>query len=202
VFEELPHETEACFLPLHPTVPGQYGKGDQFLGVTVPNIRTVVKQNQGMNLDEVEKLLHSRWHEERLLSLLILTYKYEALKRTLRAGDESTETQQKAILDFYLANTAAINNWDLVDASAHKIAGAWILFHPEDIGILHNLTALNTMWKQRIAIISTFALIKAGHSNSKQKFYLYYRVRPQTHEDLKMCTHLPYETVEVLNCQR
>jgi len=128
---------------------GEYGEGDQFLGVTVPQTRAVAKQNLHLHLSEIELLLHSKWHEERLLALHILTYQFP----------KATPIHQKKLFDFYLAQTKYINNWDLVDTSAHKIVGAYLLKNMNQIDILDSLAHSKNMWQQRIAIIATFAFI-------------------------------------------
>jgi len=148
------------------TKPGQYGYGDKFLGVTVPKIRLVAKLNKGMNLEEIESLLHSPWHEERLLALLILTYKFESLesktKNETKNKIQNQNCSQKEILDFYLQNTKWVNNWDLVDSSAHKIVGNWLVKNPQDIDLLKKLANSKNMWEQRISVIATFSFIKKG----------------------------------------
>lgn len=128
------------------TRPGQYGEGDQFLGLTVPQVRAVVKQywNQ-LTLPETIDLLHHPLHEARLTAVLILVAKYQH-------GED-----QKAIYLAYLANAHHVNNWDLVDSSAHKIVGDYLLDRPRDI--LYQLAKSKNLWERRISIISTFAFI-------------------------------------------
>ncbi len=133
------------------TGPGQYGAGDKFLGLTVPESRGVVKRFwEEITLTETETLLHSKWHEERLIALLILIKKF-------RCGDE---VAQAKIYRVYLKNTTYINNWDLVDCSAEYIVGAW-LEHRER-AVLDKLVCSKSLWERRIAIIATFAFIKQG----------------------------------------
>jgi len=103
------------------TGPGQYGAGDKFLGVMVPEQRQIAKQFIDLPLVEIEKLLNSTWHEERLTAVLILVYQYQ----------QADEKKQKRIFNFYLAHTSRINNWDLVDVSADKIIGAYLFTHPD-----------------------------------------------------------------------
>jgi len=144
-------QEKAEFLPkFFKTNPGDYGAGDVFIGITVPNQRKVAKKYyQQVPLDDVGRLLHEPIHEYRLTALFILVYKYEKLK---------TEAEKKAIVDLYLANTAYINNWDLVDCSADKILGAYLLDGEKEI--LFELAESNNLWKQRIAVIATFYFIK------------------------------------------
>ena len=91
---------------------GQYGEGDRFLGITVPNSRKIAKKFQHLSMENIQKLLYSEYHEERLVRLLILTHQFQK------------GLQKQKIVDCYLANTSQINNWDLVDTSAHKILGS------------------------------------------------------------------------------
>lgn len=130
------------------TGPGQYGEGDKFLGIRVPIVRKVAKQGHDLPLPQVTKLLHSKWHEERLLAVIILAAQFA------RNG----ENQQKQILDLYLDNTAFINNWDLVDSSAHLIVGPWLQDRPG--GLLKKLARSESLWERRIAMMATYHFIK------------------------------------------
>lgn len=130
------------------TGPGEYGEGDEFLGVTVPQLRTIAKT---LGDGDVLALLHSNRHEERLLALLVLVRRFE------RAKDD---TARKEIVALYLANTRWVNNWDLVDASSPYILGPWLL--DRDRSVLRRLAASRIMWEQRIAVLATFAFIRAG----------------------------------------
>lgn len=127
---------------------GEYGEGDKFLGIMVPQIRSLVKKYRGLGFSEIDKLLHSKFHEKRLLALLILVSRFEK-------GESKT---QEKIFNFYLANTKHINNWDLVDLTAPKIVGEYLL--NKDRLILYELVKSNNLWKRRIAILSTFTFIK------------------------------------------
>lgn len=134
------------------TGPGQYGEGDKFLGVTVPEQRKIAKQFKDLSLKEVEKLIMSPWHEERLTSLFILVYRYEKADPAIK----------KQIYDFYLSNSKWINNWDLVDCSAEYIVGEWLKDKPTKIKVLLKLAGSELLWDRRIAMIATFAFIKEG----------------------------------------
>jgi 3-methyladenine DNA glycosylase AlkD len=129
---------------------GQYGEGDVFIGVTVPNIRKVARTFSDLKTNDILKLLHSKIHEERLLALLIWVIQYE----------KSEERLKRKIFDLYLKNTRWVNNWDLVDLSAPKIAGAYLLGRPRDI--LYKLARAKMLWERRIAVIATFAFIREG----------------------------------------
>lgn len=123
---------------------GQYGEGDLFIGVTVPECRKIAKKHFNLNLEEVAKHLSSDIHEERLVALLILVEKYK-------------KQDKKEIVDFYLRNIRYVNNWDLVDLSAHKILGDYLL--DKDKKILYEMAKSHNLWEKRIAIVSTFAFI-------------------------------------------
>jgi len=135
--------------------PGQYGEGDKFLGVTVPQQRIVAKQFKDLLLPEVEKLIMSPWHEERLTGLFILVSQYQR-------GDPMNK---KTIYDFYMAHTACTNNWDLVDGSAEFIVGPWLENRPQKMKVLTKLAKSNLLWDRRIAMLATFHYIKQGRED-------------------------------------
>jgi 3-methyladenine DNA glycosylase AlkD len=129
---------------------GGYGEGDVFIGVRVPDQRQVAKKYKDLPLADIRMLLMSKVHEHRLTALLILVEQF-------RKGDDKTRTQ---IIDLYLENISYVNNWDLVDSSAHKILGEWLVDKPRDL--LYNMAQSETLWQRRISIISTFAFINRG----------------------------------------
>ena len=131
---------------------GEYGEGDQFLGVTVPAQRKIALRNRHLQFADVTKLLASKLHEHRFVALEILVAQFEA----------GTAKQQAEIYRFYLANTARVNNWDLVDTSAPYIVGAYLLTRPRTV--LRKLAKSKNMWERRIAIVATFAFIRAGQT--------------------------------------
>ena len=124
---------------------GEYGEGDRFIGVIVPNVRKVAKAYKNCPLDVVEMLLESEWHECRLCALLILREKYKV--------------DPEGIVDFYLKHTRGINNWDLVDLSAPYILGTYLV-DKADRQIIYDLAASPQMWERRIAVVSTLMLIR------------------------------------------
>jgi 3-methyladenine DNA glycosylase AlkD len=130
------------------TGPGQYGEGDQFIGVRVPVLRGLVREFHGLALADTRKLLQSPVHEERLLALLILVDAYERGNKSERAS----------IFRLYLDNTAHINNWDLVDSSAPGIVGRHLETHPRKI--LFELAGSSDLWERRIAVLATFHFIR------------------------------------------
>ncbi len=133
------------------TGPGDYGEGDQFLGVTVPQTRSLLPRSDNLSDAGMLSLLHSPWHEERLLALLILVRRFQ------KAASEPT---RDAYVQIYLANTRWVNNWDLVDSSAPQILGMWLLRRKR--AVLGRLADSESLWEQRISIIATQALIRDG----------------------------------------
>jgi 3-methyladenine DNA glycosylase AlkD len=129
---------------------GEYGEGDVFLGVMVPDSRKVAKKYKDLPISQVGKLLQSRIHEHRLVALLILVQKYQS----------GSGSERKEVFDFYLSSTKWINNWDLVDLTAHKIVGEHLL--GRDHGLLYRLARSRDLWERRIAIVATAAFIKEG----------------------------------------
>lgn len=132
------------------TGPGEYGEGDQFIGLTSPQMRQFAKEYRTLSLTDLDGLLHSPYHEVRATSLAVLVGQYEK-------GDA---TQRKEIFDFYLKHTQYINNWDLVDISAPGIVGEHLLKRKRTI--LRKLAASSLLWEQRIAMVSTLTLIRHG----------------------------------------
>jgi 3-methyladenine DNA glycosylase AlkD len=127
---------------------GEYGEGDQFIGLTVPQSRKIAVQYQALSFSDVSMLLQSPIHEERLIALLLLVHNFQK-------GDEK---KKKEIYEFYLAHTRYINNWDLVDLSSDKIVGGYLL--ERDRTILYHLADSTNIWERRIAVLATFHFIK------------------------------------------
>ena len=139
------------------TAPGEYGFGDRFLGIRVPVIRQQVKRYQNASLTTSSRLLKSDYHEIRLFALLLLVIQFS----------KADEKRQDKIYDIYLANTRHINNWDLVDSSAHKIVGAYL--EDKDRAILQSLSQSSSLWERRIAIIATFHFIRINQFDDTLK---------------------------------
>ncbi len=135
------------------TAEGEYGFGDKFLGIRVPIIRQAVKKYQNAPLYVAGKLLKSEYHEVRLFALLLLVFRFS----------KSNHDLQKDIYHLYLKNTQYINNWDLVDSSAHYIVGTYL--EDRDRSILYDLSESKSLWERRIAIMSTFHFIKINQFN-------------------------------------
>lgn len=128
---------------------GEYGEGDIFLGIRVPVLRKVSKNYKTINLSEFEELITSKYHEARLVSLYILVLKFKNAK---------TLDSQKEIVDFYLQHTKYVNNWDLVDSSAHYMVGSYLI--DKDKSLLCELAKSENLWERRIAMMTTFHFIK------------------------------------------
>jgi 3-methyladenine DNA glycosylase AlkD len=132
----------------------QYGEGDIFLGIKVPEQRRIAKKYQDLNIKDIQELLNSKIHEHRLVALLILIQKY----------NKASVDEKKDIFYFYLNNTKKINNWDLVDLSAPNIVGDYLLEHYDKKQLIYSLAKSDNLWEKRISIISLFAFIR------KEKF--------------------------------
>ena len=130
---------------------GEYGYGDMFWGISVPQVRGISKRYfLDISFDEIKVLINHRIHEIRLAGYLILTYQYE----------KSENERRKDIFDFYLNNLSGCNNWDLVDLSCYKIVGEYVLRNKEKRKILYKLSKSKNLWQQRISIVSTYPMIK------------------------------------------
>jgi len=123
---------------------GEYGEGDIFIGVMVPDIRKVAKKYKNVSLKELQQLISSKIHEERLCAALILTYK----------------KLDKEIVDFYIRNTDYLNNWDIIDLTAPKILGKWMLDEPDERKLLYKFAKSKSLWERRISVLSTFMFIR------------------------------------------
>lgn len=131
---------------------GEYGEGDKFLGIKVPVQRQVAKKYHHLSLANLKNLLQTNIHSYRLVALFILIYQYE----------KADQVGRKKIYEFYLNNTQGINNWDLIDISAPKIVGDYLLDKPNKREILYTLAKSKDLWHRRIAVLSTFTFIRAG----------------------------------------
>ncbi|MCX7337959.1 MAG: DNA alkylation repair protein [Alphaproteobacteria bacterium] len=141
----IPQERASAFFK---TGPGDYAEHDQFMGVTVPNLRKISKRFSDLPLACIKDLLSSKINEERFLALLILVDQYQ----------KSTEQGRVDLYQFYINNLHHINNWNLVDTSAHLIVGAHLW--DKDRNILLSLSESNNLWERRVSIVSTWAFIK------------------------------------------
>jgi len=141
----------------------EYGEGDRFLGISTPNSRSLAKKYKYLSLAEIQKLIRSEIHEERFIALLILIEQFKKVN----------QKDKEDIFKFYIKNTKYINNWDLVDISAHKIVGEYLLENPYCVTIfkgqalkgsklLNHLAESKNLWERRIAIVSTAAFIIKG----------------------------------------
>lgn len=139
------------------TEKGEYGEGDVFLGLTVPQSRKIAKAYKDLSLSELKTLLQSKIHEERLIALFILTHQFT----------HGGEKERKDIYSFYLNNKQYVNNWDLVDSSADKIVGGYLADKPRHI--LDELARSESIWDRRIAIMATYYFIKVGEAETTLK---------------------------------
>ncbi len=167
-------EQRRVLMQFFKTGPGDYGEGDEFLGLKVPQTRQVVKSvAKSFPLDEVPVLLKSRWHEVRLCGLLILVDKFERLAR--KPQDAEATRRRDEILTMYLRHAHRANNWDLVDLSAPKILGHWLLLptflndaaptlneREYKLQVLDALAQSDNLWKQRMSIVCTWKTSQAG----------------------------------------
>lgn len=128
---------------------GEYGEGDKFIGVVVPDIRKIAKANKTLSSGELTNLLNNEYHECRMCALFILVEKFK----------KANGVDRKQMVDFYLSHSHRINNWDLVDLSAKDILGEYLL-NKKDRKILYKLAKSELLWDQRIAVIATHAFIK------------------------------------------
>ena len=157
------------------TGPGDYGEGDEFLGLKVPQTREVVKMvASDICLEEVPELLMSRWHEVRLCGWLILVSRFEKLATKRLENDNGAIKKRDEIVEMYLKHAERANNWDLVDLSVHKIIGHWLLL-PTALGdtevglhtaykrqVLDELAASPCLWKQRMSIVCSWKTSQQG----------------------------------------
>jgi 3-methyladenine DNA glycosylase AlkD len=130
---------------------GEYGEGDEFIGLTMPQQRAIAKKYLNLSLGKIQELLKSKIHEHRMVGLIIVVEKYKRAK---------TEEDKENIFGFYLRNTKNINNWDLVDVTCTHIVGDFLL--NKDKKILYGLVHSDNLWERRIAIVSTWKFIREG----------------------------------------
>lgn len=139
------------------TGPGEYGEGDIFLGITVPELRQTTKNFRSLPLNDVIKLLRGKIHEERFTALVLLVYQYQ-----------SQPENQKKIFEAYLDHTTCINNWDLVDTSAPQIVGHYC-FKSNDTRTLERLAKSPLLWDRRIGMLATLFFIRQGDTDATLK---------------------------------
>lgn len=156
----------AILMRFFKTGQGQYGEGDRFFGVKVPEVRSIARLSRDVSLEDVAKLLVSDWHEVRLCGFLILTYKMERLCTKRMVGNIEAIRERDRIVKLYLEYADHANNWDLVDLSAPKIIGPWLLL-PSEIedkdAIMDSLADSKVLWRQRIAMVSTWKTTQQGN---------------------------------------
>lgn len=161
---------------------GEYGEGDVFIGVTVPEMRQVAKiYGHTVTFTDIEKLLHSKIHEERFVAIVILVTWY---KNTAKEKDEVLRKKaQKKIFTFYMKHVSGVNNWDLVDVSAEYIVGAYVsecMTHEERLTFINKCIKSKNLWVNRIIIVASFYQIKK--KNEKMTFYIAERLLSHPHD--------------------
>ena len=158
------------------TGPGQYGEGDKFLGIKVPTVRDVVKsQWQNASFDDLQECVTSEYHEMRLAALLTLVQIFKHAKKDAK--------MQKQCVDFYLAHTQYINNWDLVDLSCYELLGSWLL--DKDRILLYDLARNGkTIWEQRIGMVSTMQFLRHNQLDDTFNIAEIFLAKPQPLHDL------------------
>lgn len=149
---------------------GEYGEGDQFLGIRVPNQREIAKKYRDLPFEEVSKLLESPFHEVRLTAVMLLVYKYQKTKDF---------DHHEEVYHFYINNLEGVNNWDLVDSSAKYIAGHFLYEYDQDRSILYNLSDSDNLWERRIAIMTTFYFVDQGDFDLTLEFAEKYLDAPE-----------------------
>jgi 3-methyladenine DNA glycosylase AlkD len=152
-------EKRAFFPQFFKSGPGQYGEGDEFLGVTVPNLRLVAKQFAGLTEAEIYELMHSPIHEHRLMGLIMLVAKWNKAQ----SKKTSAPSAQQELFDLYLrlVYEGRVNNWDLVDTSAPYF-GMFLIGKPDSMELLESLARSDKLWERRVSIMFTFASIRAS----------------------------------------
>lgn len=167
---------------------GQYGEGDQFLGIKVPVTREVVKQCwQTTTFDDLEACIVSEYHEMRLAALLTLVQIFKHAGKRVSSSSSvipgSTRNLQQQCVDFYLSHTQYINNWDLVDLSCYELLGTWLL--DKDRTLLYDLARDGkTIWEQRIGMVSTMQFLRHGQLDDTYAIADIFLAKPQPLHDL------------------
>ena len=167
---------------------GQYGEGDQFLGIKVPVTREVVKQCwQTTTFDDLEACIASEYHEMRLAALLTLVQIFKHAGKRVSSSSSvipcSTRNLQQQCVEFYLSHTQYINNWDLVDLSCYELLGTWLL--DKDRTLLYDLARDGkTIWEQRIGMVSTMQFLRHGQLDDTYAIADIFLAKPQPLHDL------------------
>ena len=176
---------------------GQYGEGDQFLGLKVPETRAIVKVARDLPLSEIQILLNSPWHEARLCGFLILVSQFEQTEKVSKKKSAMTQpstqqdlmAQRDAIVDFYLLNATKANNWDLVDLSCYHILGRWLQLPSryslqDKVAIFDRLAASPNLWERRISMVATLGALMVGETAYTLKYAAYHIHSFRQHPDL------------------
>lgn len=163
------------------TGPGQYGEGDVFIGLTVPMLRKIAKDFENtLTFSDIEKLIHSKIHEERYVGIITLVNWYTQAEK--EKDEKVKSAKQKKIFDFYMKNVAGVNNWDLVDTSAAPIVGHYIstMTHEKRLAFITRCIKSKNLWINRIIVVASHCQIKQG--NEKMTFYIAERFLSHKHD--------------------
>jgi 3-methyladenine DNA glycosylase AlkD len=145
------------------TQPGGYGEGDLFLGLTNPQVHEIARLHKTLPLTEIERLIQNKYHEVRFTGLILLSQNMKKIESTMKKNDtKELREVMTELVNVYVRNIQHINNWDLVDCSAHKVLGPFIWYFPKEQKRLDTLAASQNIWKRRIAILTTFYFIGRG----------------------------------------
>ena len=166
-------EQQQVLIRFFKTGKGEYGEGDEFLGLKVPQTREVMKMAKDLPPGEVQKLLYCRWHEVRLCGLLILVSQFEGLAKKRLENDADAIAKRDSLVSFYLDHARQANNWDLVDMSAPKTLGHWLMLPTMQGGkvglnegykrsVLDALAGSDNLWLQRISMVCTWKTTQLG----------------------------------------
>lgn len=146
------------------TAPGQYGHGDKFIGLCVPQTKLVVKEAKvDVEIADAVALVHSEWHEARFAGFLLMT---ELYKRVRKRKDESA---QREIIDTYVSLIPRGNNWDLVDCVCPHLLGEWLVDHPDERKILYELAASDNLWAKRVSLVTNWMLVRHNQFEDLKK---------------------------------
>lgn len=160
---------------------GDYGEGDEFLGLKVPQTREVVRHATDLPLSQIPELLASPYHEVRLCGLLLLVWKFERQATRRLADDERAIAGRDEVVTMYLDYADRANNWDLVDLSAPKILGRWLLL-PTRLGdkqqIVDSLAASDNLWRQRMSMVCTWTTSRQGDPSWCLRYALWHLHHP------------------------
>ncbi len=162
---------------------GDYGEGDVFLGLRNPQTRAFAKEFSDLSFDEIQRLIDSEYHEIRLCGFLILVEKYHKLQSTRLKNDINSMAGRDSIINFYIANSTRANNWDIVDLTAHKLLGNWIIERtlidlPEKEDAIQKLAESDNLWQKRMSMVFTWMTSQHGHPEYAIRYAMFHLHHP------------------------